>query len=268
MKQMSTERYILKIAADSREQRRTETAGTESLGKKTTLTKMLRGSAAGVRFRLLAGTAFVGFLMTSVGSAGAQATPAAGRGRFGIGAPATYDNRYEVYGGLNFMNFQAGQNLPKRMNLAGGEILGTYWLTNRVGLGADFRGEAGTTPVFPNQYNINRALAYQMMGMLGAQFRGPKNRYAALNVHAYAGVSHGVFDSATNTFPNITSPTQIGLYNNKTKPVGAVGASIDFNYSKNLAIRLQPDLMLEHFGTETRQFFAISAGAVYRFGKR
>lgn len=241
---------------------------TEGLGKKTTLTKMLRGKAAGVRFRLLAGMAFAGFLMGSVGSAGAQATPAGGRGKLGIGAPATYDNRYEVYGGLNFMNFQAGQNLPKRMNLAGGEILGTYWLTNRVGLGADFRGEAGTTPVFPNRYNINRALAYQLMGMLGAQFRGPKNRYAALNVHAYAGVSHGVFDSATSTFPAITTPTQIGLYNNKTKPIGAVGASVDFNYSKNLAIRLQPDLMLEHFGTETRQFFAISGGAVYRFGKR
>ena len=40
----------------------------------------------------------------------------------------TYDNKYEVYGGLNYMNFQAGQNLPKRMNLGGGEFLGTYWL--------------------------------------------------------------------------------------------------------------------------------------------
>jgi hypothetical protein len=26
--------------------------------------------------------------------------------------------------------------------------------------------------------------------------------------------------------------------------------------------------MLEHFGTETREFFAISGGVVYRFGKR
>jgi len=32
-------------------------------------------------------------------------------------APVTYDNKYELYGSINFMNFMAGQNLPKRMNL-------------------------------------------------------------------------------------------------------------------------------------------------------
>ncbi len=49
--------------------------------------------------------------------------------------------------------------------------------------------------------------------------------------------------------------------------MAALGDSLDFNYSKNIAVRLQPDLILEHFGTETREFFAISAGIVYRFGK-
>ena len=29
-------------------------------------------------------------------------------------------------------------------------------------------------------------------------------------------------------------------------------------------MRLSPDLILEHFGTETREFFAISGGVVYR----
>src|SRR5271156_305578 len=57
--------------------------------------------------------------------------------KLGPGAPVTYGNRYEVYGGLNFMNFQAGQNLPKRMNMGGGEISGTYWLKPKWGLGAD-----------------------------------------------------------------------------------------------------------------------------------
>jgi len=35
-----------------------------------------------------------------------------------------------------------------------------------------------------------------------------------------------------------------------------------------MAIRLSPDLILEHFGTETREFFAISGGVVYRFSKK
>ena len=50
--------------------------------------------------------------------------------------------------------------------------------------------------------------------------------------------------------------------------MGAFGASVDFNYTRNIAIRLQPDLILEHFGTEYREFVAVSGGVVYRFGKR
>jgi hypothetical protein len=60
----------------------------------------------------------------------------------------------------------------------------------------------------------------------------------------------------------------VGLYSNRTKPMAALGASIDFNRSKRLALRLSPDLILEHFGTETREFFAISGGVVYRIGTR
>ena len=46
--------------------------------------------------------------------------------KIGAAPPVTYDNKYELYGGLNFMNFKAGENLPKRMNLGGAEISGTY----------------------------------------------------------------------------------------------------------------------------------------------
>ena len=34
-----------------------------------------------------------------------------------------YDNKFELYGGLNFMNGQAGQSLPKRYNMGGGEVM-------------------------------------------------------------------------------------------------------------------------------------------------
>lgn len=199
--------------------------------------------------------------------------------QIGQSAPVKYDNRFEVYGGLNFMNFQAGQNLPTRMNLGGAEFLGTYWLPgdNRflknLGVGVEYRGEAGTTPVFPgantSPYYIVRPLVYMNMGLAGAQYRGPKNRYAAINYHAYFGVSHGTFN-ATQKADQSDSDfyTGTGLYTNRTKPVAALGGSVDFNWTKNVAIRLSPDLMLEHFGTETREFFAISSGVVYRFGKR
>ncbi|CAN5517799.1 hypothetical protein BH10ACI4_BH10ACI4_01310 [soil metagenome] len=197
-------------------------------------------------------------------SADAQAVPTA-TGKLGPAAPVTYANKWEIYGGLNLMTFQAGQALPKRMNLGGGEILGTYWITKHIGLAADYRGEAGTTPVLANPYTT-RPLVYMNMGMLGAQYRGPKNQHAALNFHAYGGAAKGVFNSTTSNIP--AQYNNVGLYANKTAPIFAVGASVDLNRSKHWAIRLSPDMIIEKFGTETREFFAISGGVVYRFGSK
>ena len=184
-------------------------------------------------------------------------------GKLGPAAPVTYDNKYEVYGGINFMNFQAGQNLPKRMNLAGAEASFTYWTpVSRLGVTGDYRFEGGTTPVFPSPGSSNpaRQLVFLNMGMGGVTYRGPKNHYAAIDYHALVGVANGMFNGPT-TF-------DVGLYTNRTKPIGAFGGSLDYNRSKNVAFRLSPDLIIEHFGTEYREFFAISAGVIYRFGER
>jgi hypothetical protein len=190
-----------------------------------------------------------------------------------------YDNRWEVYGGLNFMNGQAGQNAPfRRYNMGGAEVMGTYWWTKKLGIAADYRFGAGTTPVVSPYYN--RIVIMQSIVSGGVQYRGPKNRYAAIDYHALAGGTTGIFDHAVNNYPGgspVSScpanqqPGQkdnLGLYCNHTAPWGAVGGSIDFNEGPKLAIRLQPDMVFEHFGTETREFFAISMGVIYRLGKR
>jgi len=200
----------------------------------------------------------------------------------------TYDNRWELYAGLNFMNGQAGQNLPKRYNMGGGEVMGTYWLgsarVKKLGVIADYRIGAGTTPVLSTYYN--RVLVRQQIFSGGVEYRGPKNRYAAVDYHALVGGTYGVFDTAVKEYPvNANSPygspasacqaqqntayqsTNLGLYCNHVAPWAAIGGSIDFNDSAKLAFRLSPDMVFEHFGTETREFFAISLGAVYRFGK-
>jgi hypothetical protein len=211
----------------------------------------------------------------------ATAHRAQAQNKLGPQAPVTYDNKYEAYGGLNYMNFQAGQNLPKRMNLGGGEFEGTYWLTHKWGLAVEYRGEAGTTQVFPNAqtYGVHRPLVYMNMGLAGAQYRWWGNQHAAIDLHGYGGIADGVFDAGTSgapIAPGAPPPTvspayiagQVGLYPDKTAPIFALGGSIDFNRSKDIAIRLSPDLILEHFGTETREFFAISGGVVYRFPVR
>jgi hypothetical protein len=187
-------------------------------------------------------------------------------GKLAAAAPVSYDNKYELYGGFNFMNTQAGQSIPYRANLGGMEFLATRWLTGHLGVAGDFRAEAGTTPVDASpisQSGVSRPLIYEFWGMGGVQYRGPKNHYAALDYHALGGVAHGVFDTQTAALPY-----SVGLYSNRTSPMFALGASVDFNRSKNWAIRMSPDLILEHWGTETREFFAISGGVVYRIGKR
>ncbi|MDP9052515.1 MAG: hypothetical protein M3O31_17610 [Acidobacteriota bacterium] len=217
------------------------------------------------------GLATMSVLLSLLAAGGALAQT-----KLGPAAPVTYDNKFEVYGGLNYMNFKAGENLPKRMNLGGAEIEGTWWVTPKWGASAEYRGEAGTTQVYPigNAYGIHRPLVYMNMGLFGVQYRGPKNEHAALNFHAYGGAASGVFDGGTQgagPTPGVsaTSNAQIvGLYNDHTAAVIALGGSGDFNRSKNWAIRLSPDLILEHFGNETREFFAISGGVVYRFPVR
>ena len=181
-----------------------------------------------------------------------------------------YNNRWEIYAGLNFMNGQAGQVLPgRRYNMGGGEVMGTYWLGQRAGeaagaWSADFRFGAGTTPVTSPFYN--RVLIMQSIPSGGVQLRGPKNRYAAIDFHALAGETYGHFNYAVNHYPGGQpgvglrgatarwngSKGNLGLYCNHWAPWGAVGGSIDFNESGKLAIRLQPDMTFEHFGTETR----------------
>ncbi len=212
----------------------------------------------------LAGVAGTLCLMAGAGQMQAQdaTTNSPATGKLAAAAPVTYANKWELYSGLMLQNDQAGQNLPKRINMGGVEVLGTYWITKKWGVGGDFRGMAGTTPVFPNPYTI-RPLVVMYEGMGGVEYRGPKNQRAAINLHAYGGVVHGKFD-----YTPLPAGEDVGLYTNRTKPMGVVGTSFDFNISKKLAFRLSPDLVIEHLGTETREFFAISGGPVYRFGKK
>ncbi|SEF97792.1 hypothetical protein SAMN05421819_1544 [Bryocella elongata] len=200
-----------------------------------------------------------------------------------------YNNRYELFGGLSFMNGQAGQNLQSKYNMGGGEGQFTYWLgkgpVSRLGVLGDYRFEAGTTPTIPNPGNaqnvhLNRVLVMQHVFSGGVVYRGFKNRYFAIDYHAQAGASHGIFDHATQNYPGgspvSACPAQqtagqtgnLGLYCNSTAPWGAVGGSIDFNQSSRFAVRLSPDMIFEHFGTETREYFSLGGGILWRFGAR
>jgi hypothetical protein len=198
----------------------------------------------------------------TVWAAGAARMEAQGQGKLAAAPPVTYDNPFELYVGLNYMNFMAGPYLAKQMNLGGVEASGTYWVTPRWGAVADFRGDAGTTFVKPQIYFNGRAIAVLYTGMLGVQYRLTKSQRVATDLHVYGGISHGNFSET------ITPAQGSGLYNNISKPMEAAGGSVDFNASRKWAIRLSPDLIVEQFGPGSREFFSISGGLVYRIGRR
>ena len=187
--------------------------------------------------------------------------------------PVTYTEKYEVYGGFNFANGQAGQNIPKRYNMAGGEVMGTYWLTPKWGVAADGRFEGGTTPVLPAGQATNpkvqtRPYVSQIIGMGGAQYHWFGNQHAGINLHALAGITNGNFDHSNPNLPTAVFDNATGLYSNRTSFMGTAGGSIDFNRSARWAIRLSPEIVFEKFGTEVREFVSVSAGVIYRFGDR
>ncbi len=176
-----------------------------------------------------------------------------------------YDNRYDAYGGMSLDTLVAGRTLLKRMNLGGVEVQGTYWPVPRFGLSLDFRGDGGTTPVNANPYKIDRAVVYQMMYLGGLVMRGPRNQHFALNYHAYGGVTHGMFDTNIGNTP----PQDVGMYSNRTKPMEALGISLDINRGTHWALRIQPDAMIRQYSSsETTEDFSMSAGILYRFGRK
>ena len=275
MKRMHAERYILDSRrSDARSPQEPRTAfgvtapwtqGHIRPGKKKTLTNLHQTLSAAIRSRSVRRP-----LLTLLAAAPLAVSPGAfAQNKLALAPTATYDNRYEVYGGIGFENFQAGQNLPKRMNFATIEAQGTYWLRDHLGVTGDYRFEGGTTPILPNNY-YNRVAIFKQNYMGGVTYRGPKGRYAAIDYHALAGGSTGTFDHAFNNYPGGSpiSPAQAGLYTNRSAFTAALGGSVDFNYTKNIGLRLQPDLILENYGTELREFVSVSGGIMYRFGKR
>lgn len=183
--------------------------------------------------------------------------------------PLDYSNKYELYGGLASSHFNAGPALIPGANLGGFDIQGTWWLRKRLGATANLRGYYGTTGVVPNPYQIHGPFVFEHLFMGGVTFRGPKNEHAALDFHALAGGSYGVFDSAVNAanYPGLTAPN-LGLFNNGVAFATALGGSLDLNRSPKFALRISPDYLLTRFGGGTQSEFAISVGVLYRLNKK
>lgn len=176
----------------------------------------------------------------------------------------TYSNEWEIYGGAAFSHFNGGPSLIVGTNLGGFDVQGTRWFTGRVGVTANLRGYYGTQGVVPNALNIHGPFIFEHQFLGGVSYRVAKRAHAALNLHALAGGSYGIFSSALDKGE---TPPQFGMFNDGVAFATALGGSLDLNRSPKVALRISPDYLLTTFGSTRQNEFAISVGILYRFSK-
>ncbi len=185
----------------------------------------------------------------------------------------TYNNRYEVYGGVAYAHFDAGPNILQGANLGGFDLQGARFFTRKWAAAANVRGYFGTSGAVPNPYNIRGPFVSEYFALAGPEYRAASNQHASLTLHALFGGAYGSFASALgrDQFGNKVEPNQVGFFNDQIAFGSAIGGSIDLNRSPRLAFRISPDATLTNFSTAgqggIKQQFAISVGVVYRLGR-
>jgi hypothetical protein len=213
-----------------------------------------------LKFRpVYAALAFLAFLSgTSTLRAQVQAT-----------APITvlpeYQQRYDFYGGYSYSHFNPGPSRGvQAINLNGWNGDLTAWFKQIFGLEVSARGYYGTIIVPPNAYNVTKSDMSEHLFLIGPNFRLIRKENHAVGFHVLIGAADGSFDQG---FKNSgAQPYQVSIYNNKVAFGAAVGAWGDYNLAPKWAVRVTADWQPTHYGFETQNEFAGTAGIVYKFG--
>ncbi len=185
----------------------------------------------------------------------------------------SYNNRYEIYGGLAYTHFDAGPSLLQGSNLGGVDVEGAYFLTRKWAADASVRGYYGTSGATPNDFYIQGPAVSQYMVMAGPEYRLAANQHASLSLHALFGGTYGYFseDLGRNNLGQKVEPGQIGFFSDQIAFGSAIGGAIDLNRSPRLAFRIEPEALLTDYSSGTqgdfKEQFGISVGLVYRLGR-
>ena len=185
------------------------------------------------------------------------------------GPDVYYDRPWELYLGLTYTNFLAGPALLQRSNMGGWEVQGSYWRNWHWGMMADSRMYVGTSGVFPNGApppiaNITGPRIMQYYFMAGPEYRAFRRNKASATVHAIFGNAYGIFDAAHLFGLDVQT---IGLFATQWTFSSAFGGTFDYNYTPHIAFRIQPELLMTHYGGTMQQNFGFSVGPLIRLGK-
>jgi hypothetical protein len=175
----------------------------------------------------------------------------------------TYSHKYETYFCGGYLRFRPGQYLQHNSESAWNVGI-TDYVWGKIGATADFRGYYGTTFTGVNQYQKFSPSISQYSFMAGPQVRFFEGLHWGWTGFVLAGVGHGNFGTGTNGLP----PMLIGLYPDATVLNLTVGASVDYNLSPALALRISPNYLLTDYGSQLQHNRGFNAGVVYRFGRQ
>jgi hypothetical protein len=177
---------------------------------------------------------------------------------------ATYNNRWDAYGGFGYAHFQTTLGVNLKSNLYGFKGQATGWLSPVVGLTAGIGDYSGSVPLPTNAYNINSANISETLFLFGPEVRLLRDSKWTIDAHLLLGGAYGSFDSSFKS-ANI-EPNALRLYNNQLAFAMAMGGSFDRNIKPNWSVRVITDFQPTHYGLAFQKEFAGSVGVVYKWG--
>lgn len=179
----------------------------------------------------------------------------------------TYSHRWEVFGGGGFLRWRSGESTQKNNEVSW--AAGTsYFLSPKLSIIGEAQGSFGRAKplpfnsayTLPGNPQINE---YFFTG--GANYRFYAKEKLALSAQGTGGIAWGIFSSGS---PYSYSASQIGLWNDGSRPAFTVSVNADYNFYPNLAFRFAPTYVGTTFGGQVQNNVGFNAGVVYRFGSR
>lgn len=175
----------------------------------------------------------------------------------------TYSHKYEAEFGGGFLRFRPGNDLQHVSEAAWTADITDYFRGN-LGVTVDARGYYGTAFTPQNQFRTYQPGISQYVFMAGPRYRFYRGQHWGWTAQVEGGVGHGNFGTGTNGLP----PQLIGLYQDSTVLNVSAGASVDYNLSPALAIRITPNYLITNYGSTMQYNAGGTMGIVYRFGRK
>ncbi len=177
----------------------------------------------------------------------------------------TYNYKYEIFGGGGYLRFRPGPTLQHNQEAEWNLGLTDYLGSSSWGITGELRGYYGTA--FTNTHPINQAYEpsiTQYVYLGGPTYRFFRGQHWGWTAQVLGGVGQGKFSVNTNGLP----PQLVGLYKDEMAPYLDIGASVDYNLSPGLAIRLTPEYLLSTYGSQLQGNKGWQIDLVYRMHHR